>query len=83
MKSSDLNSELIKIKAKTDSLKNKKGDRGYYYYVFILKKDTLYSDYNLDYWSNKNNGTAYKLNKNVKKEIKKSLADAEASILNK
>lgn len=83
IRSSNLDSELMKIITKTDSVKNRKGDRGYYYYVFISKKDTLYSDYNLEYWSNKNNGIAYKLDKNVKEEIKKSLADSKTSTVNK
>jgi len=69
--SSNLSRELNKINIKISLLKNKdEFDFGHYYYTFISKKDTLYSDYDLNYWRDKNNGVVYKLNSKAKEEIK-------------
>lgn len=69
--SSHLSRELNKINIKIDSLKDKdEFDFGHYHYTFISKKDTLYSDYDLNYWRNKDRGTGYKLNSKVKEEIR-------------
>lgn len=65
-----------KLKFSKDDMKN---CDGYLYYAFISKKDTLYSDYNLDYWRNKNNGSAYKLNEKVKEEINEALKNVKVS----
>ncbi|MCY1660976.1 MULTISPECIES: hypothetical protein [unclassified Chryseobacterium] len=69
--SNNLSRELNKIDIKIGSLKDKdEFDFGHYYYTFISKKDTLYSDYDLNYWRNKDKGVVYKLNSKVKEEIK-------------
>lgn len=69
--SRNLSKELNKINIKIDSLKDKdEFDFGHYYYTFISKKDTLYSDYDLNYWRDKDKGVVYKLNSKVKEEIK-------------
>lgn len=75
IKSSCLKSELEKISKKIDSIKNQDDfDFGHYYNAFILKKDTLYSDYDLNYWRDSNKGIAYKLEEKSKDEIKKNLS---------
>jgi hypothetical protein len=72
--------EVNKISVKVDSLKNKdEFDFGHYYYAFVTKKDTLYSDYDLNYWRDKDKGASYKLNDKAKEEIKKTLANAKSS----
>ena len=79
VKSSVLKSELTNIKEKIKPIKNISSSDGYYYYTFIYKQDTLYSDYNLNYWRNKNNGSAYKLNEKVKEEINEALKNVKVS----
>lgn len=80
----ELHKEFLNIKRKIKALKNKPQNcHGYLYYAFISKNDTLYSDYDLNYWRDKNNGVAYKLDKKAKEEIKKKLTDIKVSILSK
>lgn len=70
-----MKSELKKINKKIDSLKNQDDfDFGHYYYTFILKKDTLFADYDLNYWRDANNGIAYKLGEKSTGEIKNKLS---------
>lgn len=70
IKSNGFSKKLLSIKEKIQ-IKNNivEPDDSYYEYAFVNKRDTLYSDYRLEFWRYGNKGISYKLDDATKKEI--------------
>ncbi|WP_300686454.1 hypothetical protein [Chryseobacterium sp.] len=69
--SKEISKKLLLIKEEIETVNNNVNpDDSYYEYAFIInKKDTLYTDYRLEFWRYGNNWISYKLDDVTKKTI--------------